>query len=87
MKSFSEKVKEVVSQIPKGTTLTYKEVARLAGNPSASRAVGAILRGNFDSSIPCHRVIRSDGSMGGYNRGGPSMKRAILREEGVPIDS
>jgi len=85
MNSFREKVKDVVAQIPKGQTLTYKEVACRAGNPTAARAVGAIMRANFDPSVPCHRVIRSDGSMGGYNRGGPRRKRAILQEEIVLV--
>jgi O-6-methylguanine DNA methyltransferase len=48
--------------------MTYKEVAARAGNPKAARAVGAVMRTNYDPSIPCDRVIASDGSMGGYNR-------------------
>jgi methylated-DNA-[protein]-cysteine S-methyltransferase len=70
MKSFSDKVRDIVRKIPKGKTMTYKEVAARAGNPKAARAVGAVMRTNYDPSIPCHRVIASDGSMGGYNRGG-----------------
>lgn len=81
MKSFTEKVYEVVKKIPKGKVLTYKEVAKKAGNEKASRAVGNILHNNFDSQIPCHRVIRSDGKLGGYNRGGEK-KMEMLREEG-----
>lgn len=68
--SFTEKVFDVVKKIPKGKVLTYKEVAKKSGNEKASRAVGNILHKNFDISIPCHRVIRSDGKFGGYNRGG-----------------
>lgn len=68
-KSFKEKVMEVVGRIPKGSVLTYKEVARRAGNENASRAVGNILNKNYDPKIPCHRVVRSDGKVGGYNRG------------------
>ena len=83
MKTFSEKVKEVVRKIPKGKTLTYKEVARRAGSPGASRAVGSIMSKNFDPKIPCHRVIRSDGKMGGYNRGGVKNKLQILKREGA----
>jgi len=83
MKSFMEKVKNVVAHIPKGETLTYKEVASLAGNPSAYRAVGNIMSKNFDKTIPCHRVVRSDGKMGGYNRGGSVRKCEILRAEGA----
>ncbi len=69
MPSFTQKVYQVVKKIPKGKTLSYKEVAVLAGSPNAYRAVGSILKKNYDSSIPCHRVIRSNGSLGEYNRG------------------
>lgn len=69
MKKFTKKVFEVVKKIPKGETLSYKEVAVLAGSPRAYRAVGNILNGNYDSQIPCHRVICSNGKIGGYNRG------------------
>lgn len=81
MKTFSEKVYEVVKKIPKGKVLTYKEVAKKAGNPKAYRAVGNILNKNFDPKIPCHRVIRSDGKIGGYNRGSKK-KKEILKKEG-----
>ena len=63
--------------------MTYKEVAARAGNFRAARAVGAIMRTNFDPDIPCHRVVRSDGGMGGYNRGGAGRKRELLKEEGA----
>jgi len=69
MKTFKEKVFEIVKRIPKGKTLTYKKVAEKAGSPGAARAVGNILKTNFDPKIPCHRVIGSDGKMHGYNRG------------------
>lgn len=81
MKSFTEKVYEIVKKIPKGSVLTYKEVAKMTGNNKASRAVGNILHKNFDPKIPCHRVIRSDGKFGGYNRGNLN-KIEILRKEG-----
>lgn len=80
---FTEKVRAVVRKIPKGKTMTYKEVAMRAGNPGAARAVGAIMRTNFDPTIPCHRVVRSDGGLGGYNRGGIQKKKALLAKEGV----
>lgn len=83
MKTFTEKVRDVVQKIPKGSVLTYKEVAKKAGNPKAVRAVGTILSKNYDLKIPCHRVIRSDGKMGGYNRGGIAKKLAILKKEGA----
>lgn len=63
--------------------MTYAEVARQAGNPKAARAVGAVMRSNYAKDIPCHRVVRSDGSLGSYNRGGESKKRAILKGEGA----
>ncbi len=75
----------VVSKIPRGKTMSYAEVAALAGNPRAARAVGSIMHANCDPHVPCHRVIRSDGSPGGYNRGiAAKLKR--LRAEGVAID-
>lgn len=81
MTPFAMSVFDVVRSIPKGQTLTYKDVARLAGRPRAFRGVGNILNKNHDPSIPCHRVIRSDGKTGGYN-GGADRKRAILKNEG-----
>jgi O-6-methylguanine DNA methyltransferase len=78
--TFSEKVFDVVKKIPKGKTLTYKEVAKKAGVLKAYRAVGNILNKNYNSNIHCHRVIRSDGKLGGYNRG-LKEKMRILKEE------
>ena len=57
-------------------------VAKRAGNQKSARAVGAILRANSDPKIPCHRVIRSNGTLGGYNRG-PKKKRNLLMQEGL----
>ena len=81
MTKFSQKVYEVVKKIPRGSVLTYKEVAKRAGSPGAFRAVGNILNKNYDPKIPCHRVIRSDGKIGGYNRGAKK-KKDILKKEG-----
>ena len=81
MKSFKEKVYSIAKKIPKGKVLTYKEVARRAENPRASRAVGNILHRNKDPKIPCHRVIRSDGKIGGYNHLLKKSKADILKEE------
>lgn len=61
--------------------MTYGEVAKYAGNPRAARAVGVILKGNRDESVPCHRVIRANGRLGGYN-GLRGDKRALLVSEG-----
>lgn len=79
---FKDKVFAVVRKIRRGKTLTYKEVAQAAGRPHAYHAVGNILSTNYDPKIPCHRVIRSDGKMGGYN-GGLARKLKRLKEEGA----
>ena len=78
--NFKEKVFAVAREIPKGETRTYKEVAQLAGRPKAYRAVGNILNTNYNPAIPCHRVVRSDGKTGGYNRG-VEKKRVLLKRE------
>ncbi len=84
--TFEEKVFSVVAQIPRGRVYTYKQVAYLAGRPRAWRAVGNILNKNRNPRIPCHRVIRSDGSVGGYGYpGGSKQKEALLRKEGVDL--
>ena len=79
--NFSQKVWRIVGQIPAGQTLSYQEVARRAGSPRAARAVGAIMSKNYDPAVPCHRVVRSDGRPGGYNRGGAEAKAALLAKE------
>jgi O-6-methylguanine DNA methyltransferase len=84
MTAFAKRVLEVVKSIPKGETRTYLEVAKKAGSPGASRAVGNILN-RYDSTVfkvPCHRVIRSDGKTGGY-RWGAAKKARLLKEEGA----
>lgn len=82
--TFRGKVLEVVSRIPRGTTLSYKDVAELAGSPGAFRAVGSIMKHNHNPNVPCHRVILSDGRAGDYN-GGSEIKIKILRQEGVNV--
>lgn len=84
MVSFREKVFKVVRKIPKGKVLSYKKVAKLAGKPKAWRAVGNILKKNKDPKIPCHRVIRSNGKIGGYNQG-TKKKMDLLKKEGADI--
>ncbi len=79
---FSSRVYEVVRRIPRGMVMTYGQVAKAAGSPRAARAVGTILSQNYDPTIPCHRVIRSDGRPGQYNRGS-DRKREILIKEGA----
>lgn len=81
--TFTEAVYNVVKKIPEGKTLTYKEVAERAGRPKAYRAVGNILNKNYNPDIPCHRVIKSDGSLGGYNRGGEAKKRVLKKEKAI----
>lgn len=83
MSSFKEKVFDVVRKIPEGELLTYKEVAKRSGSPRAYRAVGNILNTNYDPDIPCHRVIRSDGSIGGYNRGINNKIQKLEKEKAV----
>lgn len=84
-RNFSQKVLEVVKKIKKGNFLSYKEVAKLAGNEKAARAVGNILAKNKDPKIPCHRVIKSDNEVGGYHglRKYTWQKVALLLKEGA----
>lgn len=81
--TFRERALSIVRAIPAGSVLTYAEVARRAGSPRAARAVGSIMKTNYDPAIPCHRVIRSDGKIGEYNRGGSQRKRQLLQQEGA----
>lgn len=78
--NFKDRVFEAVKKIPKGKTMAYKQVAVAAGCPMSYRAVGNILRSNYDPAIPCHRVIRSDGKIGGYNRGADAKKKLLEKE-------
>ena len=80
--TFQKKVYEAVRKIPKSKVITYKTVAELAGRPRAWRAVGNILNKNKDPKIPCHRVIKSNGEVGGY-RNGTKKKITLLKKEGV----
>lgn len=85
MTIFAQKVYCVVRKIPRGKTLSYKEVAALSGSPRAYRAVGNILNRNRDfKNIPCHRVIRSDGEVGGYAFG-TKQKLRLLKKERVKV--
>lgn len=83
--SFAESVREAVRQIPKGQTRTYGEVARAVGHPGAARAVGTVMKHNYDPTVPCHRVIHSSGKIGAYNRGGPERKRELLHSESLNV--
>ncbi len=80
---FQRKVWEVTKTIPYGETRSYKWVAEKTGSPHAVRAVGQALKRNpLPGIIPCHRVIRSDGSLGGFSLG-LRKKKALLRSEGI----
>lgn len=82
--TFSQKVYEIVKKIPVGSVMTYGEVARLAGSPGAARAVGTAMKTNPDkNTIPCHRVVGSDGAMHGYAFGGKQVKIEMLKKERV----
>lgn len=83
MSQFKEKVFEITKRIKKGETLTYGEVARLAGKPGAARAVGAVLKTNYDTRIPCHRVVKADGTLGGYNRGVENKEKMLKKEKAI----
>ena len=84
--TFNEKCYDLISQIPAGSISTYKEVAK-ALNTKAYRAVGSAMAKNPNPIIvPCHRVIRSDGGVGGYSGpGGIRKKIKLLRSEKVKI--
>jgi len=84
--SFKEKVLNIVRKIPKGKVLSYQELAKSAGKAKAYRAVGNILNKNQNSKIPCHRVIRLNGKIGGYNKT-IKKKIALLKKEGLIINS
>ena len=72
-------------KIPRGEVRNYGWLARSLGKPGAARAVGNALAANpFPLVIPCHRAVRSDGSIGGF-QGGPAMKHALLEMEGISI--
>lgn len=81
--SFSEIVRDAVRQIPRGETRSYGQIAAIINRPRAARAVAMVMKGNYDLTVPCHRVIRADGKLGGYNRGGEESKRKLLRQEGA----
>lgn len=78
-----KKVYEVLKKVPKGRITTYGELA--GAGKTSPRAVGALMRANKNSAVPCHRVVCSDGSTGGFNKG-IRKKIAMLRAEGVKIE-
>jgi len=84
---FQLKVWNYLKKIPRGKIKTYSEVAKSIGKPLAVRAVAnAIGKNPLAPQIPCHRVIRSDGSLGGYSgKGGIKTKRLLLKKEGITL--
>ena len=84
---FQLKVWNYLMKIPRGKVKTYSEVAKSIGKPLAVRAVAnAIGKNPLAPQIPCHRVIRSDGSLGGYSgKGGIKTKRLLLKKEGITL--
>ncbi|MCK5322478.1 MAG: MGMT family protein [Candidatus Aenigmarchaeota archaeon] len=84
---FKNKVYNATKQIPKGKVTTYKEIAKAIGKPRSYRAIGNALNKNpFAPKIPCHRVIRSDGSIGGFAYG-TQKKIRLLKSEGIKINN
>lgn len=82
---FRAEVLRELAKVPYGEITTYAELARAVGNPKAVRAVGSACATNpLPILIPCHRVLRADGSLGGY-RGGTEAKRFLLRLEGIDV--
>lgn len=85
MTEFQSRVLDLASKIPKGKVTTYNELARALGRPRAYRAVANVLAGNPDPMrTPCHRVVRSDGRIGGYKLG-TAQKVKLLKTEGVEV--
>ncbi len=81
MTPFAKKVYKAVLRIPVGEVRSYKWVAKAAGKPGAVRAVGQVLKNNpYPLIIPCHRVVRSDSSLGGYAYG-VKLKAKLLKLE------
>ena len=87
--AFAQEVYELVCSIPKGKVSTYKEIAKAIGKPKAVRAVGQVLKANrHPDKIPCYRVVRSDGLVGGYcgsDTKNISRKERLLKRDGIKV--
>jgi O-6-methylguanine DNA methyltransferase len=84
--SFTELVYEATKKIPKGRVSTYSRIAKSIGRPGASRAVGQVLKNNPHKDVPCHRIVRSSGELGGFRgRGSSEEKAQLLIKEGIEI--
>lgn len=86
--NFYNKVYEIVKKIPKGKVASYGQIASIAGNPRASRAVGyALHRNPSQQTIPCHRVVNKEGKLApSFAFGGIDAQKALLESEGVEVD-
>ncbi len=83
MKSFNSKCYSVLKKVPRGKVTTYKELAKAVGCPRGARAVGNAMNKNpYAPKVPCHRVVKSNGEVGGF-ASGTKKKIAMLRKEGV----
>jgi methylated-DNA-[protein]-cysteine S-methyltransferase len=83
MTLFEKKVYKAVSKIPRGKVRSYKQIAEDIGSPHAYRAVGNALNKNpYIGQVPCHRVVRSNGTIGGFQKGA-QLKLRLLKKEGV----
>ena len=85
-RGFRGRVLRACARIPAGRVMTYGELARVAGSPGAARAVGSAMAANpVPVIIPCHRVVRADGTLGAYSAGGAAAKARMLRAEGIGV--
>lgn len=86
---FQQKVWQELLKIKKGEVITYKELAKRIGKPKAVRAIAnAIGKNPYAPIVPCHRVVRSDGKLGGYSgEGGIKTKVSLLKSEGIDINN
>ncbi|HQO11075.1 MAG TPA: MGMT family protein [bacterium] len=85
IRPFAEQVYQITKKIKVGQVATYRQIAQAIGKPLAARAVGQVLHNNpFVPQVPCHRVIKSDGRLGGFARGSKK-KLSLLRQEGIII--
>lgn len=87
VRKFAAKVLREARKIPRGKVIAYSELAERSGFPRAARAIGTVMAGNpFPPVIPCHRVVRADGSLGGFGSG-QAMKKELLIREGIRMDA
>jgi O-6-methylguanine DNA methyltransferase len=83
--NFFDRVYRETQRVPRGKVSTYSALAHRLGVPRAQRAVARALSQNHNPEVPCHRIVRADRFIGGYNGGGPVKKAALLQREGVRV--